>query len=109
MLELHISRLDFYTIIKLLGVSMKFKNNRASGIYLTFICGFISVFIEIFGIILVSRGSYLEALYCQDIYAWWITTGALLFACGSFIQKKLPWAYTRLGEIVKYIKGNKDK
>lgn len=88
---------------------MKSKSKNTSVMWPILACGIVSVLIEIIGIILISRGSYLESLYCKDIYAWWITTGALLFACGSFVQKKLPWAYTRFGELFGQIKHKKNK
>lgn len=81
------------------------SKSKCTFIWVFITCSLISCLVEVFGIILVSRGSYLESLYCKDIYAWWITTGALVFACGNFIQKKLPWAYTRIGELVRWIKG----
>lgn len=88
---------------------MRYKSRHTGYVWIILICGIISILIEIIGIILVSKGSYLESLYCRDIYAWWITTGALLFACGSFVQKKLPWAYTRLEEFIRWMSGNKNK
>lgn len=55
-------------------------------------CNIISVIMEIIAITLTSIGVYLEGMYCCDKYTWIITMGALIAMCGSFVQKKLPWA-----------------
>lgn len=69
-------------------------------------CNVVAIITEIVGITVVSYGNYLEKLYCQDVHAMWISLGALVLLSGAFIQKKLPWAYTRFG--MKRRKDNKE-
>lgn len=75
----------------------KSKSSRNSSSRVHFICNLTAMVVEIVGIVVVCRGNYLERLYCQDIYAHWISLGAIIFAAGNLIQKKLPWAHTRFG------------
>lgn len=68
-------------------------------------CNALSIWIEVFGILILLGGTIFEYIYGRDIFLFFITTGSLIFSIGSGFVKKFPWAYVREGTDGKRKKG----